>query len=101
MPALVGPYGDARLLLGDAGASIAAVPDLTVAQGSAWQLAKRARRGAWEGCTVVHLDGDPGRLVPALQAAAGEAGYEWVVAPWSPDRGARAEAEHARLRLPL
>ena len=101
VPALVGPYGDRRLLLGGPGAAIAAVPDLTVARGSAWQLAKRARRGWWEGCTVVHVDGEPARLVPAIQAAAGEAGYEWVVAPWSPDGTAPPEAEHARFRMPL
>jgi hypothetical protein len=93
-PPLVGPYADRRLLLGAPGAAIAAVPDLSVARGSAWQLARRAKRGEWEGCTVVECDGDPAQLVPALQAAAGAAGYQWVVAPWSPDPAAEPETEH-------
>jgi hypothetical protein len=100
-PLLVGPYADRRLLLGAPGAAIAAVPDLTVANGSAWQLARRAKRGEWEGCTVVRCDGDPAQLVPALQAAAGAAGYRWVVAPWSPDPGADPETEHALFTRPL
>jgi hypothetical protein len=47
----------------------------------------------------VRCDGTPEVEVPALVAAAGRAGYSWVVAPWSPDAGARPETVHRRYRL--
>jgi hypothetical protein len=87
------------LLSGPAG-EVAAVPDLTAA-GSPWAMAKRAKRGGWDGCTVVRCDGDPSLLVPAVQAAAGLAGYQWVVAPWSPDPKAPPETLHARFSTSL
>jgi hypothetical protein len=99
-PRQAGAYVDPRLVL----ERIAAVPDLgrelagTGLRG-AWGLAKRARAGRWEGCTVVRCDGTPEVEVPALVAAAGRAGYSWVVAPWSPDAGARPETVHRRYRL--
>jgi hypothetical protein len=99
-PALAGRYADLRLLLAGPPGEVAAVPDLTGA-GSPWQLAKRAKRGDWEVCTVVHCDGDASILVPAVQAAAGLAGYRWVVAPWSPDPDAPPETVHARFTLAL
>jgi hypothetical protein len=100
-PALIGRYADPRLLLVGPPGVTAAVPDLTAA-GSPWAMAKRAKRGGWDGCTVVRCDGDPSVLVPAVQAAAGLAGYQWVVAPWSPDPDAQPpETVHARFRMPL
>ncbi|MGI8662650.1 MAG: hypothetical protein ACR2LQ_05490 [Acidimicrobiales bacterium] len=101
VPELVGPYGDRRLLLAGPTGSIAGVPDLTVARGSALALARRAKRGEWESCTVVRCEGNPAELVPGLQAAAGEAGYAWVVAAWSPDPRAAPEAEHATFTTSL
>jgi hypothetical protein len=50
----------------------------------AWSLAGRARKRSWEGCVVTALDGDEAIVIPALCAAAGEAGYQWVLAPWAP-----------------
>ena len=99
-PALIGRYADPRLLLAGPAGTIAAVPDLTAA-GSPWAMAKRAKRGGWTGCTVVRCEGDPSILVAALQAAAGLAGYDWVVAPWSPDDSQRPETVHARFMMPL
>jgi hypothetical protein len=99
-PALIGRYADPRLLLAGPAGVIAAVPDLTAA-GSPWAMAKRAKRGGWEGCTVVRCDGDPSVLVPALQAAAGLAGYDWVVAPWTPNPKAPPETVHARFTIAL
>ena len=88
----VGRFGDPRLVLD----GIAAVPDLTPARGSAITLARKARRHDWEGCTVVSLEGDPSVLVPQLCAVAFDAGYQWVVSPWSPDTAAPPETVHAR-----
>jgi hypothetical protein len=86
MPPHAGPYGDRALVLD----GIAAVPDVAGALRragvrSAWSLAKRAKERNWEGCVVVRVAGDRAALVPGLVAAAGAAGYRWVVAPWSPD----------------
>lgn len=94
-PGHAGPYGDPRLVLD----GIAAVPDVSGALRatglrSAWSLARRARERAWVTCTVVRSSAEPEVAVPALQAAAGHAGYEWVVAPWSPDPSAEPEAVH-------
>ncbi|MEY2405300.1 MAG: hypothetical protein QOG39_216 [Acidimicrobiaceae bacterium] len=99
-PALIGPYADPRLLLAGPAGEIAAVPDVTGA-GSPWAMAKRAKKGGWDGCTVVRCDGDAAVLVPAVQAAAGLAGYRWVVAPWSPDPEAPPETVHARFMMGL
>jgi hypothetical protein len=99
-PGQAGPYGDPRLALGP----VAAVPDVADAMRSAgvrsaWSLARRARVGDWEGATVVRCDGEPASLVPPLAAAARAAGYRWLVAPWSPDPGARPEAVHRTYRF--
>lgn len=91
VPALIGPYADRRIVA----EAVAAVPDLASAGGSTWDLARRAKRGDWQGCTVVRCDGDPAVLVPPLVAAAAAAAYAWVVAPWSPDVAAPPEAIHA------
>lgn len=95
MPGQAGPYGDRRLLL----PGVAAAPDLADALRAsslrtAWRLAKRARAADWETCTVVRCTIDPALGVPAIQAAAHEAGYRWVVAPWSPDPSAPPETVH-------
>ena len=102
VPAQAGPYADPRLVL----ESIAAVPDLsdhlrTTGLRGAWELARRARRGEWQGCTVVRCSGDPADAVPALVTAAARAGYAWVVAPWSPDPDAPAETTHRTYELPV
>jgi hypothetical protein len=99
-PGQAGSYADPRLVL----EGIAAVPDLSGALRTsrlrgAWGLARRAREGDWEGCTVVRCSADPAVAVPALVAAAGRAGYRWVVAPWSPDPGASPETVHRTYRL--
>jgi hypothetical protein len=99
-PRQAGSYVDGRLVLD----RIAAVPDLSgVLRGAglrgAWGLARRARMAEWEGCTVVRCSGAPEVEVPALVAAAGRAGYSWVVAPWSPDPDAAPETVHRRYRL--
>lgn len=101
VPLQSGPYGDRRLVLD----SIAAVPDVAGAlRGagirSAWSLARRARERDWEGCVVVRLAGDPAELVPGLVAAAGAAGYRWVIAPWSPV-AAPPEAVHRLFTGPV
>jgi hypothetical protein len=98
-PGQAGSYGDPRLVLGP----VAAVPDLSGALrgsrvSSAWGLARRVRERDWEGCTVVRCDGDPAELVPGLLAAAGAAGYRWVLSPWSPDPDAAPETVHRRYR---
>lgn len=99
-PAHAGPYGDPRLVL----QGIAAVPDVSGALRStglrsAWGLARRARQGRWDGCTVVRCSGRPEVVVPGLLVAAGRAGYRWVVAPWSPDPQAPPETVHRTYRL--
>lgn len=101
-PGQAGSYVDARLVLPGG----AAVPD--VAEGlrgaglrSSWALAQRARHRRWSTATVVRVDGDPGGVVPALLAAAGGAGYEWLVAPWTPHRDDPPEAIHRIYTRPL
>jgi hypothetical protein len=99
-PRHAGSYADGRLVLD----RIAAVPDLSGALRAAgirgaWGLAKRARLAEWEGCTVVRCTGVAAVEVPAIVAAAGRAGYSWVVAPWSPDPEAAPETVHRRYRL--
>jgi hypothetical protein len=102
VPGQAGPYADPRLVL----EQVAAVPDVSPYLRSsrlrdARALVRRARFGEWEGCTVVRCDGDPAAAVPPLVAAAGAAGYAWVVAPWSPDPGAPPETVHRTYRLEL
>jgi hypothetical protein len=99
-PGQAGAYADPRLVL----ERIAAVPDLSAALRatslrSAWGLARQARLGDWDGCTVVRCSGSPEVEVSALVAAAGRAGYSWVVAPWSPDPAAPPETVHRTYRL--
>lgn len=99
-PGHAGRQSDRRLVL----EGIAAVPDLssTLRHASlrdAWHLAKRARAGAWTTATVVRCDDDPSVAVPALLAAAGRAGYQDVIAPWSPDPDAPPETVHRTFRL--
>lgn len=96
-PTRAGRFTDPRLVLDN----IVAVPDLTPARGSATTLARRSRRRDWEGCTIVHLDGDPRVLVPRMQTAAGAAGYRWVISPWSPEPTAQPETTHARFTRTL
>ena len=93
---IVGRFVDIRLLL----PGIIAVPDLTPARDSAVTLARMARTREWTGCTIVTIDGDPATLVPGARAAANEAGYEWIVGPWSPD-DTPAETVHARFTATL
>lgn len=86
LPGQAGAYADPRLVLD----GIAAVPDVsgalrTAGLRSAWALAKRARAGDWDTAVVVRCTADPSVVVPALQAAAGRAGYRELIAPWSPD----------------
>jgi len=99
LPGQAGPYADRRVVL----EGIAAVPDLAEALRtsgirSAWSLARRARAGDWETCTVVRCSDDPRVAVPALCKAAGRAGYRSVIAPWSPDPGAPPETVHRTYR---
>lgn len=99
-PGQAGPYADPRLVL----QGIAAVPDVseglrTPRLRSALAVARRARDADWTTCTVVRCEGDPSVLVPALQAAAARAGYQWVVAPWTADPGTSPEAVHRVYRL--
>jgi hypothetical protein len=99
LPGQAGSYADPRLVL----QGIAAVPDVSDALRaaglrSAWSLAKRARAGEWDTAVVVRCAGDPSLLVPALQAVAGRAGYQAVIAPWSPDPAA-PEAVHRIYRF--
>jgi hypothetical protein len=99
VPGHAGSYADRRLVL----QGVAAVPDVAEALRSsavrdAWRLAARARRRDWSTCTVVRCTADPAVAVPALQAAAAEAGYRWVVSPWSPDPAATPEAVHRIFR---
>jgi hypothetical protein len=91
VPDDLAPYADPALLLrsDDESAAVVAVPDVAAALGEgsarrAWALAKRARTRAWDTCVVVGLDGDPALIIPSLCAAAGRAGYSWVVSPWAP-----------------
>ncbi|MEO7427767.1 MAG: hypothetical protein ABIY48_00140 [Acidimicrobiales bacterium] len=100
LPGQAGAYADRRLVL----PGIAAVPDVADAlRGaglrSALALAKQAGARRWDTCTVVRCSADPGVAVPALQRAAGRAGYRSVVAPWSPDPTAEPEAVHRTYRL--
>ena len=94
---VVGRFADSRIVL----PGIVAVPDLTPARNSAIALARLAKRKQWDGCTIVEIDGDPAELVPQLRAAASSAGYEWVIAPWSPDPSAAPETVHARFTTAL
>ena len=82
---------------------VAAVPDVSAALRhaslrGAWDLAKRARSGAWTTATVVRCEDDPSLAVPALLVAAGQAGYSEVVAPWSPGAESPPEAVHQTYR---
>jgi len=100
VPGHAGLHADRRLVLD----GIAAVPDLSaVLRGArlsgAWALAKQARAREWETCTVVRCTDDPSVAVPALQAAAGRAGYATVIVPWSPDPAAAPETIHRTYRL--
>jgi hypothetical protein len=94
---LAGRFADPRIVL----PGIVAVPDLTPARGSAVTLARRGKRRQWNGCTIVQIDGDPSALVPQLQAAAGMAGYDWIVSPWSPHPAPPPETVHARFKIAL
>ena len=86
VPPHAGRYADPRLVLD----GIAAVPDVsaTLARASlrsAWRVARRASERAFDTAVCVRCTGDPAELVPALRAAAGAAGYRWLVAPWAPE----------------
>lgn len=101
-PGHAGPYADMRLVL----QGVAAVPDVSEVLRaprlrSALAVARRARDARWTTCTVVRCEGDPSAMVPALQAAAGRAGYLWVVAPWTADPGTHPEAVHRVYRRAL
>lgn len=99
-PGQAGAYADPRLVL----EGISAVPDVaealrTTGLRGAWRLARTAKEAAWEVATVVRCEVDPAAAVPALCAAAGRAGYRWLVSPWSPDASAAPEAVHREYRL--
>ncbi|HEV3225747.1 MAG TPA: hypothetical protein VGZ52_02900 [Acidimicrobiales bacterium] len=96
-PAVAGRFVDPRIVL----PGVVAVPDLTLARGSAVTLARRSKRNDWDGCTIVALDGDPAVLVPELQGAAAMAGYSWVVSPWCSDADAVPETVHVRFTMKL
>ena len=100
VPGHAGRHTDRRLVL----EGVAAVPDLSAALRDAslrdaWRLARRARAGDWTTATIVRCDDDPSLAVPALLAAAGQAGYREVIAPWSPDPVAPPETIHRTYRL--
>ena len=99
-PTLIGPTPTRGCSSPARPARIAAVPDLTggFALGDG-QAREEGRLGRLHG--RARCDGDPSMLVPALQAAAGLAGYQWVVAPWSPDPDAAPETIHARFTMSL
>jgi hypothetical protein len=91
VPDSLAPYADPALLLrsDDGHGAVVAVPDVATAFGEgtarrAWALAKRARTRSWDTCVVLALEGDPALVIPSLCAAAGRAGYSWVVSPWAP-----------------
>lgn len=93
-PPHAGGYADPALVLD----GIAAVPDVsaTLARASlrsAWAVARKARSRSFDTAVCVRCDGDPSVLVPRLQAAAGAAGYRWVVVPWAPP-GTPPETTH-------
>jgi hypothetical protein len=94
VPKELAPYADPALLLtGPDDNSIVAVPDVVggLAEDKsrgAWALARKARTRAWEGCVVLALDGPEDVLIPGLCAAAGRAGYSWVLSPWAPENSA-------------
>ena len=93
-PPHAGRYGDPALVLDE----VAAVPDVsaTLARASvrsAWDVARRARDRAFDTAVCVRCDGDPAILIPRMQAAAGAAGYRWLVAPWGPP-GSEPETTH-------
>jgi len=101
-PSDVGRFADPALLLVDpeSGASVVAVPDLAGGLGdgagrSAWSMARQARRRNWDGCVVTSIDGAPATMIPGLCAAAGRAGYRWVLSPWAP--GGQAPVMRHRL----
>ena len=105
VPAAVRAYADRRLLLSvpEVG-TVIAVPDVVGARREAdraWDLARRARERNWEGCVVIGIDGDPSVLVPAVQAAARAAGYDWVIAPWAPSGAGEPETVHRLYRTDL
>lgn len=97
-PTDVGRFADPALLLVDpvSGGAVVAVPDLAGGLGGgvdgdgsvggrgAWSMARRARRREWSGCVVTSLEGAPETMIPGLCAAAGRAGYQWVLSPWAP-----------------
>jgi hypothetical protein len=91
VPKELAAYADPALLLtGPDDSSIVAVPDVVggLAEDKsrgAWALARKARTRAWEGCVVLALDGPEDVLIPGLCAAAGRAGYSWVLSPWAPE----------------
>jgi hypothetical protein len=92
LPAAVRSFADPRLLLGRAEVGhVVATPDLAGPRRAlggakgAWALARRARQRDWEGAVILRIDGPPEVLVPEAVAAAGRAGYRWVVSPWAPD----------------
>jgi hypothetical protein len=97
VPVELEPYRDPALLLAwpDGEGAVVAVPDVagtmagrpggrSVARG-AWSLARQARKRRWDGCVVLALDGPEDVLVAELCAAAGRAGYQWVLSPWAPN----------------
>jgi hypothetical protein len=94
-PGQAGSYTDARLVA-PGGAAVPDVADALRGAGlrSARRLARQARRGTWSTATVVRLDDDPTVTVPALQAAAGRAGYDWLIAPWTGTPDDPPEAVH-------
>lgn len=93
-PPHAGGYADPLLVLD----GIAAVPDVsaTLARASfrsAWQVARAARDRSFATAVCVRCEGPADVLVPRLQAAAGAAGYDDLVAPWAPP-GVDPETTH-------
>lgn len=84
-PPHAGRFADPALVVDGA----AAVPDVSVllrdaSLRNAWAVARAARHRAFTVAVCVRCDDAPESAVPGLLAAAGAAGYEWLLAPWAP-----------------
>lgn len=94
IPPQAGRYADRALVF----ETIAAVPDVagiikSTSVRSAWRAARAIREGDLDTAVCVRCDGDAEVLVPQLAAAARDAGYRWLVAPWAP-HGQAPETVH-------
>lgn len=93
-PPHAGRFADPELVIDGA----AAVPDVAgvlrdASLQTAWRVARAARERRFTTAVCVRCDAEPATVVPRLQAAAAEAGYRWLLAPWAPP-GATPETVH-------